>query len=78
MLIYSLKSSVCYGFNVAEGSECFYFMDDTKQVITLKRIKEQRLLYPLRLSSNIKDKDRSNFKDIATFNDVILSNKYII
>jgi hypothetical protein len=53
-------------------------MDDIKQVISLRRVKEQRLLYPERLSSSIKDKDRSNFKDIATFSDIILTNKYII
>jgi len=53
-------------------------MDDTKSVIRLRRVKEQRVLYPLRLINNIKDKDRPNFKDITTFNDIIITNKYII
>ena len=73
-----LKSKLCYGFNIGKNSNNFTFMDDTKSVIRLKRVTEQRHLYQLRLVDNIKDKDRSNFKDISTFNDIIVTNKYII
>lgn len=78
IVIYEIKIDGILGFGISEDDSTFYFMDTTKTINKLQRMKDSKTLVEV-AELYFKDKDRPNFQiEGIQYPDMIFSEKYLI